>query len=257
VTRANSRRERGGGFFRMRILAIETVDTTGSVAALENERVVVEHPLDPKRRSAQTLAPAIAELLAKIAWRPKDVELVAVATGPGSFTGLRIGVTTAKCFAYAAGCQVIGVHTLLAVASRVLRDVPRFTVVLDAQRGELFVADFSRGEVDKLSGHEATRIVRVQDWLATLVPNMVVTGPGLAKIGARSPDEIRGALPDNALPDNVVMLDPATTAPTAAAVGRLGYQLFAAGQRDSVFDLVPRYFRRTAAEEQWDRKQGG
>ena len=66
--------------------------------------MLAEQPLDPTRRSAQTLAPAIATLLDAVEWRPADVELVAVATGPGSFTGLRIGVTTAKAFAYAAGC---------------------------------------------------------------------------------------------------------------------------------------------------------
>ena len=125
----------------MRILAIETVETTGSVALLEDECLVAERPLDPQGRSAQTLAPGIEQLLAEARWRAGDVELVAVATGPGSFTGLRIGVTTAKVFAYAAGCQVIGVSTMSAIASRVPQHVTYFSVILDAHRNELFVAD--------------------------------------------------------------------------------------------------------------------
>src|SRR5262245_33492571 len=88
----------------MRILAIETVGSTGSVAALDERGVLAELALDSRRRSAQTLVPGMAALVESVGWRSRDVELVAVASGPGSFTGLRIGVTTAKTFAYAIGC---------------------------------------------------------------------------------------------------------------------------------------------------------
>ncbi|MEX0978795.1 MAG: tRNA (adenosine(37)-N6)-threonylcarbamoyltransferase complex dimerization subunit type 1 TsaB, partial [Pirellulales bacterium] len=128
----------------MRILAIETVETTGSVALLEDDVLLAERQLDPQVRSAQSLAPGIADLLKESHLRAADVDLVAVASGPGSFTGLRIGVTTAKVFAYATNCQVIGVGTMIAIASRVPAEVSHFSVLLDARRGELFVADFFR-----------------------------------------------------------------------------------------------------------------
>ncbi|HZZ29615.1 MAG TPA: tRNA (adenosine(37)-N6)-threonylcarbamoyltransferase complex dimerization subunit type 1 TsaB, partial [Pirellulales bacterium] len=73
----------------MRILAIETTDLAGSVAVLENDRAVVGIDLDAQLRSAQSLAPGIEELLKTAGWQPGDVRLVAVTTGPGSFTGLR------------------------------------------------------------------------------------------------------------------------------------------------------------------------
>ncbi len=229
----------------MRILALETVDSTGSVAALEEQRVLAEQPLDAQQRSAQSLAPGIAQLLERVGWRAADVELVAVATGPGSFTGLRIGVTTAKVFAYAIGCQVIGIHTLLAIASRVPADIASFSVVLDAQRNELFVADFSRRADGELVGQDTTRIMACQTWVESLPVGAVVTGPGLAKIVQQG------------LTKDVVLLDAALWAPTAAVVGQVGWRMFSAGQRTEVFDLLPQYFRRTAAEDQWDRKQTG
>jgi tRNA threonylcarbamoyladenosine biosynthesis protein TsaB len=229
----------------MRILALETVDSTGSVAALEDQRVIAEQPLDARQRSAQSLAPGIAQLLERVGWRAADVELVAVATGPGSFTGLRIGVTTAKVFAYAVGCQVIGVHTLLAIASRAPADAGPFSVVLDAQRNELFVADFSRRADGELVEQDTTRVVACQAWVESLPAGAVVTGPGLAKIT------------EQVLTKDMVVLDPALWAPTAGVVGAVGWRLFSAGQRTEVFDLLPQYFRRTAAEEQWDRKQAG
>jgi tRNA threonylcarbamoyladenosine biosynthesis protein TsaB len=226
----------------MRILAIETVETTGSVAALESQRVLAEHRLEPTQRSAQSLAPGLAALLRQVNWRPTDVQLVSVARGPGSFTGLRIGVTTAKAFAYSVGCQLIGVHTLSAIASRVPAHVRQFYTVLDAGRGELFVGQFVRRASGELAGHENTRIVASQQWLKELAPGNVVTGPGLANIVQQ-------------LPREVTALDRALWAATAVTIGLVGWQMFSAGQRGDVFALVPEYFRRTAAEDEWDRKR--
>lgn len=220
----------------MRILAIETVGTSGSVAALADGTLAAQHELPSGRRSAQALAPGIAAVLAEIGWRPSDVELVAVATGPGSFTGLRIGVTTAKAFAYAVGCQVIGVDSLVAIAARVDPACAAFSAVLDAQRGELFAADFTRCSDGSLEGHAATRLVPAQTWLESLPPGSTVTGPGLERWVAR-------------VPAGVQVVDRALWDPRAAEVGRLGWQAFQAGERSTPFDLKCEYLRKAAAEE--------
>ena len=99
-----------------RILAIESSGRHASVATLwgdaDGTRLIGQTLLSGDERTAQVLAPAIQQLLAAADWSPKSVELVAVTVGPGSFTGLRIGVTTAKAFAYAIGAEVLGVNTL-------------------------------------------------------------------------------------------------------------------------------------------------
>jgi tRNA threonylcarbamoyladenosine biosynthesis protein TsaB len=227
----------------MRVLGIETVGTTGSVALVEGDVVVRELALDPALRSAQSLAPGIDELLRAAQWRPGDVELVAVATGPGSFTGLRIGVTTAKTFAYACGCPAIGVDTMSAIAQRVPAQFARFSVVVDAQRGELFVADFERTAEGELRGRESTRLVDAVQWLGELEPGRVVSGPGLAKWASRAKSD-------------TVLVEAALWSPTAATVALIGARDFAGGRRSSAFELVPEYVRRTAAEEQWEKKAG-
>ncbi len=225
----------------MRILSLETIAAAGSVALLDDERIIAELELDTTRRSAQTLAPGIDQLLKQAGWRPADVELVAVASGPGSFTGLRIGVTTAKTFAYAVGCQAIGVHSLLAIASRAPRDFESVSAALDAQRGELFVADFRRLPDGSLEGVETTRIVSAAAWLASLPQGVALTGAGLEKhLGALAP--------------GVNVVERALWAPTAGSVGQLVQRFALAGQGVSPFELVPQYFRRTAAEEKWDAK---
>jgi len=93
------------GWTAVRILALETTEMAGSLAAMHDGKLLAELELDPRQRTAQSLAPGMKTLLAKVAWRPADVELVAVTIGPGSFTGLRLGITTAKTFAYALGAE--------------------------------------------------------------------------------------------------------------------------------------------------------
>jgi tRNA threonylcarbamoyladenosine biosynthesis protein TsaB len=225
----------------MRILAIETVELTGSVAALEGQTLLRQLPLDTGRRSAQTLIPGIQQLLGEVCWRPGQVELVAVAAGPGSFTGLRIGVTTAKTLAYALQCEVLGVNTLEAIGQAVPAEIARFSAVVDAQRGELFVADFERLDAGGLRGAESTRIVTRQEFLATLAPDRAMTGPALRTLAA-------------SLPPDVPLLDASLWSASAAAVGRLAGQRYAAGYRTAALELMPVYYRRTAAEEQWDRR---
>ena len=220
----------------MKILAIETVGRTGSVAALDGERVLAELALESQRRSAQMLAPTMAQLLAEIGWQPRDVQLVAVAEGPGSFTGLRIGVTTAKAFAYAVGCEIVGVPTLLAIAWRAPQAVSRLTVVLDAERRELFVGSYERGPSGEMTVERETRIESEPSWLASLRPGDVVSGPGLQ------------ALFDS-LPEGVVALERSLWNPTAASVGQAGYRIFARDQESDAFTLLPQYYRKTVAEE--------
>src|SRR5436190_8290305 len=130
----------------MRILAIETIDQSGSVAALEGDRPLAMRKLDATLRSAATLAPAIVELLAEANWHPGDVQLIAVASGPGSFTGLRVGVTTAKVFAYAVQADVIGVNALEAIANQTPLDAKSVWTVLDALRDQVVAAKFTRTE---------------------------------------------------------------------------------------------------------------
>ena len=81
-------------------------------------------------------------VLETVGWKPGDVELVAVTIGPGSFTGLRVGLATAKTFAYAVGARMLGVDTLETIAAGVPGDVAAVSAVIDAQRGRGRIATF-------------------------------------------------------------------------------------------------------------------
>jgi tRNA threonylcarbamoyladenosine biosynthesis protein TsaB len=234
------------------LLAFDTSGFSGSVALLrgaqEGAEILCETTLDSGRRSAQTLAPAIARLLAARQIEPSQIGLVATTTGPGSFTGLRVGVTTAKTLAYAVGAQVLGVSTLEAsahgVPERWLAGHERtIEAVLDAQRKELFVGRFalqSAAEASDGIPHLARlaedRIVSAEAWLRELAPGTIVTGEGLARIEGRLPAGVRVVLAE-------------ARAIRAAIVGRLAWRDFVAGRRGDLWKLAPRYLRPSYAEE--------
>jgi tRNA threonylcarbamoyladenosine biosynthesis protein TsaB len=226
------------------ILALETSSQAGSAAVLNFQdgqsaacdNVLSQRVLASDFRSAQTLIPAIAEVLSQAGRVPKDVNLVAVTVGPGSFTGLRVGVTAAKTFAYATGCECLGVDTLEAIAEQAPGDgAGEIHAVLDAQRKELFLARFRR-QAKQLLRLDENRIVPAERWLTALAPGNVVTGNGVHGLIDR-------------LPAGVVVVDETLREPQAATVGRLAWRHYQAGQRGDLWKLAPVYLRPSAAEE--------
>ncbi|MEX2316102.1 MAG: tRNA (adenosine(37)-N6)-threonylcarbamoyltransferase complex dimerization subunit type 1 TsaB [Pirellulales bacterium] len=226
-------------------MAIETSGRTGSLAALDGQAqaasCVREIRLDGGGRTAQWLAPALERLLAEIGWSADSIELVAVAVGPGSFTGLRIGVTAAKTLAYAVGAQIVAVETMAVLAAQAASPATLWTV-MDAQRQELFVARFAAPAAGRLAPIGDTSIIAVQLWLDRLRPGDHVTGPPLARLQGRLPEGVVAVTPDECWQ------------PTAAGVGQVAWQAYQNGQRDDVWTLVPRYYRPSAAEEKAARR---
>ncbi len=223
----------------VKILAIETTEPLGSVAAANDGKLLAELELDSNSRSAQSLAPGIKALLRQLGWRPQEVDLVAVTRGPGSFTGLRVGLTTAKVFAYAAGAEIRGVDTLETIASAVPDELPTVSVAVDAQRGEVVAGVFHRRGDGVIQPTGPSKLVALDDWLGGLEAGTAIAGPILRKCAQR-------------VPDHLVVLDESYWAPRAATVARLAARDHAAGRRDDIWSLVPRYSRRSAAEEKLD-----
>jgi tRNA threonylcarbamoyladenosine biosynthesis protein TsaB len=227
----------------LRLMALETSGLAGSVAALEDDELLLELDLDPARRTAQALVPTMEEVLRQVGWRPGSVDLVAVTSGPGSFTGLRIGVTTAKTLAYATGAALVGVHTLAVLARgvNVGNSPPEAPVwvVMNAERGQLFAASFRYRESEWLEV-EKTCIVDEQALLDRVPGGAIVTGPGLTAIKAR-------------IPPGVQVVPESQWTPRAQDVGREGWRAFRAGLQSQWWSLVPNYYRECAAVEKVHR----
>jgi len=200
--------------------------------------LLLELDLNPQQRTAQSLPPGIKTLLERVDWKPADVQLVALTIGPGSFTGLRVGVTMAKTFAYSVGAEILGVNTLDAIAEAAPGDISTLTAVIDAQRGDVAVRSFIRGPDGWLVPNGDQHLISVDRWLQELPAGMVVTGPVLAKVASR-------------LPAHVTILDQKYWTPRAAMVAQLANRQYTAGRRDDIWTLLPQYSRQSAAEEKW------
>jgi tRNA threonylcarbamoyladenosine biosynthesis protein TsaB len=235
--RANSLR---GEFSGVNILALETTESIGSVAALVGDNLLREKSLDPEKRTARSLAPGIQTLLEEVGWKPGEVQLVAVTVGPGSFTGVRVGVATAKTFAYCVGAQVLGVSTLDAIVAGAPPDILAVEAAVDAQRGDVVAGAYHRDRDGWFRPTQPPALLGMDKWLGGLAPGSVVTGPVLSRI-ARFPEEIQ-------------VLEASYWRPRAAWVGRVAARDFSRGRRDDLWALVPRYARRSAAEEKLEAK---
>ena len=226
----------------MLILAFDTSSLAGTVAVMEGQRVLAQKALDQAQRSAQTLAPAIDHALLLAGKQPSDVRLLATTVGPGSFTGLRVGVTMAKTLAYALGCDVIGLNTLDVLAAQVpaesLTAGSRVHAVLDAQRRELFVARCeASGEGGALRRlNEGETILPGETWLQTLRAGDVVIGSGIKRW-------------QDKLPAGVTVADAEFQEPQATTTGRLALGEYERGRRDDFWTLSPLYIRPSYAEE--------
>jgi len=230
----------------VRTLAIDTSLARGSVAAASDGRVA-QILLPVAGEHARRIASALDEAARSLGWRVGDAELVGVVRGPGSFTGLRVGLATAKAIAWTAEAAIVGASGFEVIARRTAHFIGTggapLHVAYDAGRGELFVAEATSAP-DVPAGIQLSppRLVAVAEWCAGLPHGARVSGPGLAVAAA--------ALAARA---DLVIAPHEACLPTAADTAALAVQLHAAGVRDTPAALVPDYLRPTYADESASR----
>lgn len=220
-----------------RLLILETSSRIGHVAVALGDDLLGVRRLDEARRNARDLAPAMAALLSEQGWRPRDIEAVIVSRGPGSYTGLRVGIMSAKTFAYAAGCSLVAVDTFAALALQAPQSVARVDVLADAQQDKVYVQSFVRAAEDWQPISELA-IRRFADWLAAREPSAWVTGPGLVKWASY-------------VPADVPQVEASMWEPQPASLLRIGLRRYHAGEHSDPWMLEPLYLRPSSAEEQW------
>lgn len=226
----------------MYLLGIETSGIEGSVALLKGEVCVAERPLDQAgRRHAQSLVLEIGAMLRSHNLEPRGIDAVAVSRGPGSFTGLRVGMVCAKTFAYATGCRFVAVETFAAIAENAPAEARRIIVIDDAQRDDLFVGEFHRDGNDQWMAVQPVSICSVDHFIRERKENDIVTGPGLRKL----PPEV---ISPNWFSDQKICR------PRASVVAALGYKTLARATVESsaetdFWTASPFYLRPSAAEE--------
>ncbi|MFO8068965.1 MAG: tRNA (adenosine(37)-N6)-threonylcarbamoyltransferase complex dimerization subunit type 1 TsaB [Alkalibacterium sp.] len=123
----------------MKILAIDTSNQVMSVALMDGARLIVERIVNVKRNHSIQLMPAIEGMMKEADWKPKELTRIVVAKGPGSYTGIRIGVTVAKALAFSLNVELVGVSSLEVLAANGAQIPDSYCVpIFDARRGNIY-----------------------------------------------------------------------------------------------------------------------
>ena len=219
----------------MRILAIETATRAAGVAVIFDGKVLAESFRESPQSFSETLLPQVEEII-KISGAFENLDAVAVSIGPGSFTGLRIGLATAKALAYAWGIKIIGVPTLNAMAYNF--PTAKVLPLLDAQKNRAYCQLFEK--FSPLSKLEVKPIDEAVAELEKIDGEIFLCGDVLHKI----------KIP---LPPNVKLAPPNLKMPRASSVALCAEDLNAV---DNVMNLEPLYVRRSEAEVLWEKRHG-
>jgi tRNA threonylcarbamoyladenosine biosynthesis protein TsaB len=235
----------------VKLLAVETSTLMGAAALLEDDTVVAECRLNIAVTHSERLLAAVDHLLEAARWQLADVEGLAVAIGPGSFTGLRIGVSTMKSLAYATGTPLCGVPTLDALAWSLPFAAYPVCPMLDAKKGEVYAALYRTRE---------GRVERLWDYRA-LAPEALAEELGREDLGpvVFLGDGVAPAAPvlSRALGAAARFAPPAHRLPSAATVAELGRGALLRGEAADPATLVPLYLRRSEAELGRERQRVG
>ncbi len=242
----------------MIILAIETSTPAGSVALFEappagdgfwdRGRILGETALTSPETHSARLMPAVDRLLRDACHTIRQVQGIALGLGPGSFTGLRIAVSTVKGLAYSLGVPVVGVPTLDALAHNVPFASTQICAVLDARKKEVYGALFRGNGEGQLAKGSEDWVLSPEDLCLRVVEKTLFLGNALETYG----EVFREKLGSRAL-----FAPPELCAPRAAVVARLALPDFKAGRTLDVFSFTPLYVRRSEAEVHYHAKEPG
>ncbi|MDI6745331.1 MAG: tRNA (adenosine(37)-N6)-threonylcarbamoyltransferase complex dimerization subunit type 1 TsaB [Thermodesulfovibrionales bacterium] len=249
----------------MKILAIDTSTMLGGIAIMDESLLIAESRLNVKSTHSERLMTEIEHCLKQSGIKISDIDVFAVATGPGSFTGLRIGLITVKGFSYATGQQIVSVPTLEALVWNFPYSKYPVCTMLDARKKEVYTALFkweeegnppspppSKGGMGGFSGGTFIKLISEasvspeefmrSSLLVTDYDKFIFAGEGSGLYR----DKISAVMGEKA-----VFASPEKTVPSPANVAVLGLKKAKAGEFSEPINLAPMYIRKSEAEVKW------
>ncbi len=225
-----------------RALAIETSGRIGSIATVDGESILAEDTFQHGLQNAAQILPIIDRLTRAQGWLPDEIEQIYISIGPGSFTGLRLGVTLAKTMALASGVKIVAVPTVRVLAENAPADAQNLVIVLDAKRDQIFTARFSRRD-GAWQEEESARVESLASMLSRSPRPVHLLGEGIPYHRKFIPDDPQIVL----TPDEIWRA-------RASVVAKLGIAMARQGAFVDPLTLTPIYIRRPEAEEKADRQ---
>ncbi len=227
----------------MKVVGIETSGLIGNIAVCDGNTVVGRKTYGKNLSHGKEIVSSLESIFNEIKWEPNDIELIAVSIGPGSYTGLRIGVTCAKTLAYGLGKPVINVPTLDVLVENVKdNNVKTICPVIDAKRRSVYACIYDRN--NNITTRITDFLIISPNSLIDMLPdNTLIFGDGITPYNDIFAQKGLTILSD----DKLGIAD-------AANVARLGMERYEQGMRCEINSLVPLYLRRSEAEEKLEGK---
>jgi len=222
--------------FNMKVLGIETSGLIGNIAVCDGNTVVGKKTYGKNFSHGKEIVSSLESIFNEINWEPNDIDLIAVSIGPGSYTGLRIGVTCAKTLAYGLQKPVIDVPTLDVLVENVKDNNAKIICpVIDAKRKSVYACMYDRNKNKRITDF----LIISPDSLIDMLPDSaLIFGDGIApykQIFAQK--------------NLTIVEDEKLGIADAANVARLGMEKYEQGMRCEINALTPLYLRKSEAEE--------
>jgi tRNA threonylcarbamoyladenosine biosynthesis protein TsaB len=222
----------------IRGLAIETSSRVGSVALAQDGQALAEETFEHGLQHAARILPAIDQLCRRLDWKSGDLGEIYVSAGPGSFTGLRIGITLAKTLAFVTGGKLVAVPSVRVLVENAPAEAQHVIIVIDAKRDQIFTASFDR-DGERWTQREPAHLDSLAAMLARAPRPVDLLGQGIPfhrKFIVAADEQVR-------------LADESLWQPRARVVASLGWRMARHGQFVDPLQLSPIYIRRPEAEE--------
>ncbi len=232
----------------MKILALDTTGLAASVAIVDEEKTVAEFTTNFKKTHSETIMPMVDNIFSITGMELSEMDAIACSSGPGSFTGLRIGIATAKGLAFGANLRLVPVPTLDAIAYNVFKSGDLVVPLMDARRNQAYTA-FYECEINgikRLTEYMALDIDEIIKMAGEFGKNVIFLGDGAAAFKAEIE---RSSLGFSFAPPHMNMQ-------RASSVGSLGIVLAKSGHLIAGHEFKPFYLRKSQAERERDERTG-
>ena len=234
----------------MKILAVDSSGLVASVAIVEDDTLVAEYTINYKKTHSQTLLPMLDEIVKMTETDLQSVDAIAVAKGPGSFTGLRIGAATVKGLALTLDKPVIGVPTVEGLAMNLYGADALICPLMDARRNQVYtgIYQFCDGELTVLEDQMAVGIDQIIQMLNERNQSVIFLGDGVSVY--REIIEEKMMVPFSFAPAH-------QNNQRAGAVGVRAMSYYKQGKTESADDFVPEDLRLSQAERERMKRENG
>ena len=232
----------------MNLLAIDASGIAGSVAYLKNGKLAGEYYFCDKLTHSQTIMPMLEHMKSLIQIDLEEVDAVAVTAGPGSFTGLRIGVTAAKALALALEVPIVGVPTLDVIAHGICFTQHYICPIMDARRNQVYTAlyKWNNDELERLTEHMAIDINEYLESLKSYEGKVIFLGDGIS---------VYKETIQNILGDKAMFAPSFCNLQHASVLGVIAQQLYEEGKSEDPSTFVPMYLRKSQAEREKEERE--